>query len=265
MLAVKANNKGRVEGVLRVRMGAEAIYIDVLEVVAAKIRDVLEKFIIMDDCAVRDVSNERTVAAVYGPESRRVLSSAGLDPGALEPLAFAAVGEHTIIRDTWLGVDGYELHGPDILERLLASGAKPVSAEAVDAMRIEAGVPIDGADLDEEVIPLEARLEHAIDFAKGCYVGQETIARASNFGQVRHVLVGFDIGGERAPPPGARILSGNKETGEITSAVVSPTLGRPIGMGYVRKSDDLIGNWVTIEHEGQQWEATVAALPFVSP
>ena len=268
MLAIKANNKGRIEGVLRVRMTEDALLIDVREAVAPKILEVLDKFIVMDDCAVRDVSNERGVLGVYGPESKKVLAAIGLDPGSVEPHAFVVKDDATIVRDTWLGVDGYELHSPSaeaLKERLVASGAKPVSLEAIDAARIEAGVPIDGVDLDDDTIPLEARLQHAIDFAKGCYVGQEVISRATNFGQVRHLLVGLDMGGERPPPAGARIMSSGKETGEITSAVMSPTLGRPIGLGYVRTADDVVGNWVTIEHEGQVWEAVIAALPFVQP
>jgi folate-binding protein YgfZ len=265
-LAVKANNKGRIEGMLRVRMSEDALLLDVRDVVAAKILEVLDKFIVMDDCTIRDVSAERQILGLYGPESKKVLAGAGLDPGALDPHAFVVKGGATIIRDTWLFVDGYELHVEDaeaLREKLIGAGATAISSEALDAARIEAGVPIDGVDLDEETIPLEARLEHAIDYEKGCYVGQETIARATNFGQVRHVLVGLDIGGEQAPPHGAKIVSGGKETGEITSAVVSPTLGRPIGIGYVRTSDDLIGNWVTVEHGGQTWEAAIASLPFV--
>jgi folate-binding protein YgfZ len=267
-LAVKASNKGRIEGMLRIRMREDAILIDVRAVVAAKVFAVLEKFIVMDDCSIRDVSSERDVVAIHGPASKQVLAAAGIDPGALEPYAFTRSGEVVVVRDPWLRVDGYELHapgGPALRQRLLDAGAKPISEEAVDAVRIEAGVPIDGVELGEDTIPLEARLEHAIDFTKGCYIGQEVISRATNLGQIRHVLVGLDLGGDRPPPRGAKIISSGKETGEVTSAVMSPTLGRMIGMGYVRSSDDLIGNWLTItDGSGGQWDATVAALPFVA-
>ena len=268
-LAVKASNKGRIEGMLRVRMREDAILIDVRAVVAAKVFEVLEKFIVMDDCTIRDVSSERDVLAIYGPSSKQVLVASGIDPGSLEPQAFARSGGVVVIRDPWLRVDGYELHVPSagvdaVRARLLESGARPISEAAVDAARIEAGVPIDGVDLGEDTIPLEARLEHAIDFEKGCYIGQEVISRATNLGQIRHVLVGLDLGGDRPPPRGAKIMSSGKETGELTSAVMSPTLGRLIGLGYVRSSDDLIGNWLTVtDGSGQQWDATVAALPFV--
>jgi folate-binding protein YgfZ len=261
-LAVKASNKGRVEGVVRVRMREDALLIDVRAVVANKVFEVLEKFIVMDEVSIRDVSGEREVVGVYGPESKRVLAAAGLDPGELEPNAFVQMGDVAIVRDTWLLVDGYEIHAPNVAA--LNLGARQVSAAAIDAVRIEAGVPVDGIDLAEDTIPLEARLEHAIDFEKGCYIGQEVISRATNLGQVRHVLVGLDLGGDAPPPKGAKIMSGDKETGEVTSAVMSPTLGRLIGLGYVRSTDDLIGNWLTVRAEGKTWDATVAALPFVS-
>jgi folate-binding protein YgfZ len=170
-----------------------------------------------------------------------------------------------VIRDPWLGVDGYELHVPAGQSGSVTAGltAEPVGPEALDAVRIEAGVPIDGVDLGEDTIPMEARLEGAIDFAKGCYIGQEVISRATNLGGVKHILVGFDIAGDEPPPSGARVSSGGKETGEVTSAVMSPTLGRLIGIGYVHKKDEIAGNPVTIEQDGKSWEATVANLPFV--
>ncbi len=269
-LAVKASNKGRIEGLVRVRMREVALDLDLLEVVAPKVLETLEKFIVMDEVTVRDRSGERDVLGLYGPASKEVLARAGLGVGELEPLSFEEAGAVTIVRDVWLGVDGYELHVPPgeagtFQARLVEAGAQLVDAASIDALRIEAGVPLDGIDLGEDTIPLEARLERAIDFEKGCYIGQETISRASNLGQVRHVLVGLDIGGAEPPPRGARILSSGKTTGEVTSSVRSPTLDRLIGLGYVRSTDDLVGNWMTIESNGASWDATIAALPFVPP
>lgn len=264
LLAVKPNNKGKIEGLVRVRMMDEAVRLDLRDVVAAHVQEVLEKFIIMDDCAIRDVSDTREVLGVYGPRARDALGN--LDPGELAPHAWMQVADVVVIRDPWLGVDGYELHVPFGQAKSVAVGltAEPFSAEALEAMRIEAGVPIDGVDLGDDTIPMEARLERAIDFKKGCYIGQEVISRATNLGGIRHILVGFDVAGDEPPPQGAKVTRAGKVTGEVTSAVMSPTLGRLIAMGYVHKKDEIPGNPVTIEQDGKTWEATVANLPFVS-
>jgi folate-binding protein YgfZ len=136
-------------------------------------------------------------------------------------------------------------------------------------LRVEAGVPRAGRELDEDTLPMEARLERALDFKKGCYVGQEVIARATNLGGIKHILVGLSLEGEPDALLGAALWpeAGDKVTGEITSAVRSPTLdGKVIGLGFVRKLHEAPGTVLEARMgDGRTASARVTALPFVGP
>lgn len=272
LYAVKANNKGKVEGVLRVRATDEAFFLDVLEVVANAVAGALVKLLIMDDAQLADATDERQVVAVHGPNAQAVLQAAGYPAAAgLVALQQVEAGGVTVLRDDAYGLPGFELHvpagqGDAVLAALSAAGADPVSAEAVDVVRVEAGVPVDGADIDDDTIPLEARLDHTLSFTKGCYVGQETIARAHNLGGVKHHLVGFAVEGDVRPPAGARVEveDADKAAGELTSVVRSPTLGEVIALGYIRVAHEAEGTPVRIAWgEGESAPAVVRKLPFV--
>lgn len=240
--AVKASNKGRVEGVIRVRAVQDALLLDVLEPSANRVASELLKLIIMDDATLSDDSEARDVVAIYGPQAAEVLAAAGWTGASeLADLAFVQKEGAILLRDGWLGVDGYELHvapggAEAALEALAAAGATRVSPEAVNVVRVENGVPQDGRDIDEDTIPLEARLDHALNFEKGCYIGQEVIARAHNLGGVKHILVSLEVKGDAVPPEQAELFAEgvDKAAGEITSVVQSPTLGKAVALGYVR-------------------------------
>jgi folate-binding protein YgfZ len=273
-LAIKPSAQGRVEGVVRVRAVFGAHRLDVDEAVAALVAAQLERFIIMDDCAVADVSASREVVEVLGPEARAVVRRAGLAdvPDALPDLWSVRAEGATAIRDDRLGLSGVELHvppgeGAGALARLLAVGASPLGDEAREVLRVEAGVPRAGRELDDDTLPMEARLERALDFKKGCYVGQEVIARATNLGGIKHILVGLELEGEPDALLGAALWpeGGDKASGELTSAVRSPTLGgRTIGLGFVRKVHEAPGTLLEARTaDGRSTRARVAALPFV--
>jgi folate-binding protein YgfZ len=264
--SVKTNNRGRVEGLLRVRAEADALWIDVLETSAARVCGVLDRFIIMDDCAIRDVSDTRRVLSLLGPEALRVAASAGLAPEVELPVdGFAPIPGGVAVRDESLGVSGLELHlEPAAAERALSAlveaGAVPVDREVVELLRVERGVPLDGVDVDEDTIPMEARLDAMISSDKGCYVGQEVIARATIQGQVAHLLVGLRLpaGAEPGALVGAELLAeDDKRIGEISSAVRSPRFG-PIALGYAKRRWAEPGTRLRVA--GQTVE--VVALPF---
>lgn len=266
LFALKTSSRGRVEGVLRVRALEDRFRVDLSAGVAERVRAILEQFIIMDDCAVRDVSSERDVVSIFGPRANDVIGAPDL-----EPHAFAVEPERVVIKDAMLGLLGYELHvprgeGDAVARRLVDNGAVPMSFEALDVARIEAGTPLDGRDIDDDTIPMEARLERGLSFEKGCYVGQEVIARATNLGGVKHILVGLAIDGDALPAPGAAILLGESGTqiGELTSVARSVSLGRIIGLGYVRRAHETPGTRLRIDVAGAPVAASVAELPFVS-
>jgi folate-binding protein YgfZ len=205
---------------------------------------------------------ERTLDAVGGlnawPQYRNVRAS-------LETMPVV------VARIDQLGVPGFTLFcDRTAIDRLTAglerAGAVCVVAEAVEAARIEAGYPVFGIDLDEEVIPLEAGLEsRAISFTKGCYVGQEVIVRVLHRGHGRVVRALMGLRGEGDAPlrRGTRLLAGEKDVGFVTSAAFSPAFGS-IGLGYVHRDFFQPGTRLAAEMDGGRRPLTVAALPLRS-
>ena len=125
-------------------------------------------------------------------------------------------------------------------------------------MRIEAGIPAFGVELAEDTLPDEARIEHAISVTKGCYTGQEVIARLRSRGGVKHKLVG--LRGQGFPAPGARIeRPDGKRTGELTSTASSELAGGEIALGFVHRDDAEPGTHLVCEGR----DIVVNELPFV--
>jgi folate-binding protein YgfZ len=131
----------------------------------------------------------------------------------------------------------------DAGERLLARGGRLCGWQALETARIEAGVPRFGADMDETNLASEALDTRAISYAKGCYIGQEVIARIRTYGQVAKSLRRLRMGGDGrdAPPKGTKLFLGDKEVGSITSAVWSPALQAVVALGYVRREANQTG------------------------
>jgi folate-binding protein YgfZ len=231
----------------------------------------LDRFIIADDVNLVDLSEEFAVWGLEGPLAGQILSAA-IGGGTNLPAA-DCWGEVNIAgADVVVGAFGWS--GESAYQLWVAPGAKDVVAEALDAaagsplikgdetalevLRVEAGIPALGSELDEEVLPPEARLERAIATDKGCYVGQEIVARLRARGQVNHLLVGLKFEPDTKASVGVALSSGGKSTGEVTTLVESPDLGR-IALGYVRRDHAEPGT--VVDFEGGH--GTVAALPFV--
>lgn len=122
-----------------------------------------------------------------------------------------------------------------------------LSAEQLEVLRVEAAVPLWGADMDENTIPNEAGLEaRAINYEKGCYIGQETIARIKTYGHVNRHLVQLKLAGGSVPARGTKVIAGDKEVGAVTSAVQSARYAAPVALGYVRRELAKAGAAVTV-------------------
>ena len=133
-----------------------------------------------------------------------------------------------------------------------------------ESLRIEAGLPNAGPDLNENVVPPEANLEgKAFSLSKGCYPGQEVVARMDTYGSVRRKLVGLVMEDSAIPPSGAKLFIGEREVGWISSAVRSPSLDKVIAFGFPLRDFTAPGTTMTVEIEGRHLPATVHALPFV--
>ena len=145
------------------------------------------------------------------------------------------------------------------------SGVRPVGWEALNVARIEAGVPWYGVDMDEEQLLPETGLEAvAVSDTKGCYLGQEIIARLATYGSVNKKLMGLLIEGDQVPASADRILRNGEEVGRVTSACRSPALKRPIAMGYLKRGAYDASTTVEIMRATAHLVATVTTLPMVA-
>jgi len=267
--AVLLTPKGRVVADLHVLLRSDAFWLETLRSAVPEVLERLDRYIIADDVELRNISDDFEQLGLEGPEAMALVEAAADASVALSreacadlviagvPVVAAAFG--------WTGERAVQLfvpagRGSAVAERLAQAagdaGLVSIGDEALEILRIEAGTPMLGLELDEEVLPDEARLEHAISTTKGCYTGQEIIARLRSRGHVNHRLVGLRFVAA-APPRDSELFADGRRTGEVTSACLSPSAGA-IGLGYVRVAHAEPGQELTL----QDGRATVAPLPF---
>jgi folate-binding protein YgfZ len=215
-----------------------------------------DKYIIMDDVTLEDVTESRGTLDLAGPRAAALILEICGIVLAETPLlshAEAAVGEIScrIIRREFAGapaatliVDREHLEPlwNDLSKRVRAYGGLPAGMEAVNSARLEAGTPWFGADYDDKHIPHEVGLELShINYDKGCYTGQEIVERVRSRGHVNRRLAELRFLDDAPPASDTKIYSEGNEVGVVTSTAFSPTLGRPIGLGYLRREKSAIG------------------------
>lgn len=247
--------QGRMIADMHVLETGDAIVIDVEGAVIETVRDRLSQFIFSEDVTVNDLTATTAQLGVYGPRAAAVVAD------SREAALYVLPCDD-------MGIAGFDVivenaRRAEVQGRLHEAGAIDVDRATAEITRIEAGRPRFGIDMDEDTIPLEAGIEdRAISLTKGCYVGQEIIIRVLHrgHGRVARRLVGLSLDPSAAPPrQGEAIHAGDREIGRVTSAVVSPSLGRPIALGYVHRDFTEPGTAVTVGAD----PANVAALPFV--
>ncbi len=235
---------------------------------APKVTAVLQKYIIMDKVEIEDISEKLVSIGIAGPRAADTLKNAGIDASQLQPgqLIDAAWSDVGIIvaRSTHPRMDSYEIWlAPENVEKLwdalVSAGAMQVGSDGLEMYRIARGVPRYGIDLRERDLPQETGQAHALNFNKGCYIGQEIVERIRARGSVHRTFVGFEVDGE-TPRPGTKVRANDKDMGEITSAacVPAPNGQRTIAIGYLRREVATPDTTVQI---GEQ-RATVRDLPF---
>jgi folate-binding protein YgfZ len=187
-------------------------------------------------------------------------------PGAEHAANHAEIDAELRIPAGWPGVEGADLLGPDVV---VPPGITVADTEGYDALRITAGVPAMGAELNDKTIPAEAGqwlIDLSVDFTKGCFTGQELVARIdSRGGNVPHRLRGLVLDGEAPVPPGAGVQrQDGTEVGEVTSSAYSPALGVAVALAYVGRAveppSEAIVTW-----PGGRRTAEVRTLPLVAP
>ncbi|MDP9404232.1 MAG: hypothetical protein M3P85_13105 [Actinomycetota bacterium] len=244
--------QGKVDAFLRVtRTGHEELVLDVDagfgEAVAAR----LNRFKIRVKADMEPLAWR--CLAIRGPQAHEVDVKLG-DPTS------------TVVAADWPGLPGIDVLGPDN-DMSVAPGVRQCGPEAWEAVRIEAGVPMMGRELTERTIPAEAGVvDRAVSFTKGCFTGQELVARIdSRGGNVPRRLRGIVLPGGDAgntPPVGATVVAGDKEVGDLTSVAESPGREAPVALAYIRREVEPPAD-AEVRWEGGSRPARVEALPLV--
>jgi folate-binding protein YgfZ len=235
---------------------------------AEKLLASLKRYIIMDQVELTDVSDTLSGLAVQGPNSPEVMSRAGFDVSGVEPMQLKdsvwreagisltrmASADH-LTYEVWASAENIGA----IWSALVGAGAQPVGTEALELFRVAAGIPKYGQDIRERELPQETEQMQALNFNKGCYIGQEIVERIRSRGNVHRKLTGFVVQGP-APPLGTKVVANGKEVGEITSTATVPTSNgdQLLALGYVRREAAQPG---TVLDAGNA-KATVEGLPF---
>jgi folate-binding protein YgfZ len=255
------NPQGRILGDMVVHSLGETLVVETDHSQVEKVSATFDHYIIMDDVELSNVSEQQTTLGIAGPKARAILNTAGIEVPELQPLQMitprcncdCGCAECTVVRGDDASLDSYEIWlAPHEVyktwEALLAAGATPVGTEALEMQRIAAGIPLYGVDIRERDLPQETEQMRALNFSKGCYVGQEIVERIRSRGNVHRKFSGFLVDDGAAMVAGAKISHGEKEVGEITSSAVLPTPAgeRTVALGYIRREVGVPGREVTI-------------------
>jgi folate-binding protein YgfZ len=262
------NPQGHILADLYAYNHGESFVVDVESSLLAKVLDHFDHYIIMDDVEVTDLTDKTAAVAVAGPKAHEVLTKAGLAVPDLEPLQFTETTWQgtplTVARRDNPAVSWFDLwlapgDVPKLRESLVAAGAEAVGAPTLELLRVACGVPRYGQDIRERDLPQETEQQRALNFSKGCYIGQEIVERIRSRGSVHRKFTGFLIDGP-ALQPGTKIQVEGKNAGEITSVVSLPLPGgeRNLALGYIRREIGVPGKQV----QAGEALATVAELPF---
>jgi folate-binding protein YgfZ len=266
---------GKVQALMVAFVADDRLFLELPPGTAWKTLRLLDKFLITEKVHFADVTEAFACFSIQGPMAGRVLGNAtgsavSLDPFCHEERRVNEVAAR-IFRVDETGETGFHVWAPvesvePVWKKLLEAGRpfdlRPAGFEALDALRVEAGIPWYGRDVDESVLLPEIPLDPMVSYTKGCYLGQEIVARVKYRGQVRRLLAGFVLDGERVPAPGAVLIKDCADVGRITSAVRSFSLNRPIALGFVRREWAEPGTVLTIRDGEATLTAQVSELPF---
>lgn len=236
------------------------IWLDTEAAALEPLRKHLETYKIGREVAVVDETKEWAISSLIGPRSAEVAGTPPLSPEYAQHY-YERDGIQILAVATDLGLDliTRPAAADAVREQLLAAGAEPVSEAAAEIVRVESGRPRFGHDFDGRTMPAEAGVvERAVDFVKGCYIGQEPVARLHYRGKPNRRLVGLRLSGP--VEEGAPLRLGEREVGAVGSACVSPALG-PIALAIVRREAEAGDR---LEVGDGELTAEVAELPFTA-
>jgi aminomethyltransferase len=263
--------QGRIQSDMYVYNRGDRILIDTDGSQAEKLKEIFERFIIMDDVEV-SAPELKIAVGVAGPRADVVLRAAGLDDCGLPELEIkileSADSKVELVRKGARTQAMHEISAPvtvisTLWDQLREKEATPVGFEALELWRIAGGTPRYGQDIRERDLPQETEQMQALHFSKGCYVGQEIVERIRSRGQVHRRFAGFALENREAEiAPGAKVQREGKDVGEITSVALLPTTNgagpKKVALGYIRREAGAPGVEVTVNGA----KARVSNLPF---
>lgn len=274
MPAVFPNVQGRLLAAVRVIHRDDGFLIDTESATRETVVKLLDRFTLAGDFRLGDLSEDTSQLSIQGAKAAAIVA-------AIFGETFANLGRDTvagvdwqgkpvtIIRATHTAEDGFDLWvdstvAETLRHAFIKAGAQPIGNDTIETLRVEAGIACYGIDMDETNVVTETNLDDAVSFTKGCYIGQEIIARIKYRGHVAKKLTGLMFDGEIGVESGAKILSvDDKEIGRVTSVVFSPHLNRNIALGYVKYDYLEPGTSVRVDSAGAKFTAEVAELPFI--
>ena len=248
------NAKGKIDADVMIVAHDESFLIDAEAAVREPLAARLERYIIADDVQIEDVSDEFALLHLSGPAA----------PQIEQAIVTASANRFGVDgTDIWIACDQR-----DAVWQELSLQVRTCDDECAEVLRIERGIPRWGRELTNDIIPAEANLEaSAIDFAKGCYIGQEVISRMKMSGQTNKRLCGLLPTGESSVAPGMRMMSEGKDVGWISSVAHSERVGRTIALGFLKRGFQETGAQFEVQtSDGAALPDTrveVVALPFV--
>ncbi|HEY7423035.1 MAG TPA: aminomethyltransferase family protein [Gemmataceae bacterium] len=253
-------------------VGPPGFSLDVAPGAADKVIQYLDRFLISERVEFADHTSAFAQMHLAGPRASAILGQLlGEASVPAEPLRhglahFGGMAGSWLRRHDALGLPGYDILCPavqaaNIWQRMIQVGARPAGRQACEILRIEAGLPREGADIDENTFAPEiGRIAETISYTKGCYLGQESIVMARDRGQVNRSLVGVKLPGGPVPHNSPLFVQ-EKQAGRVTSSGYSPRLATAIGLAYVRRGHQEPGTPMEVDVDGKRAAAEVVKLP----
>ncbi len=256
--------QGRVTADLRVAALPDELLLDVDVRARDECVGALETLLVADDVELQAPPAPVALIALDGPEAAGLAGAADLPPFAHVETVVAGVAVRAV-RASDVGGPGVVLHvpapdAPAVWDALCRAGARPCGMEALDGRRVEVGVPRIGADMGAKTLALEVPVDDAISATKGCYLGQEVVARGTARGPVNRRLVGLALAGP-APAAGAPLLRDGKEVGQLTTVARAFGAGTLAALGFVRREHWEPGTELAVGGGHAVTVARVAAWP----
>jgi aminomethyltransferase len=239
---------------------------------AARVNEMLDTYLFSEKAYFEDASGTLSILTLAGPQAPGLAERlTGTAPPPAEWAHVAARLDGVDVRLVRGGGETGEAEvwvisaiadGPRVWQAALGAGARPVGSRAHESLRIEAGTPYLGHDVDDSVLLPEIPIEPWVSYSKGCYIGQEVVVRIRDRGHVNRHLRGLVMDGETVPRPRDAVLAADAEVGHVTTAAWSFGLKRPIALAFVRRQHAEPGTPLTVRSGEDRLTAKVSALPF---